>query len=633
MKILIIKLGAMGDVLRTTSVLKGLKEKYKSSEITWVTKKVSTSLLESNPLISKIIHFTEEGIKKIKNKKFDLIFNLDEEYEACKLADEIKGKIIGFYFDKNKKICPTKTNKEWYDMSRLGKKPKNDILKKKNKKTYQKILQEILEINSDYDEIIYNLTDKQKTFGKNFLRHHNLKEKDLIIGLNTGAGSVWPSKKWPITKTINLIEKLQKELDAKIILLGGPNEIERNKKICSMSNAQIINPGSGYNLSELPAIINCCKLFITTDTLVLHLALALKRKIIALFGPTPANEIKMYNLGHKIVSKSTSACSFKPDCKSMEKISVNEVFKKTKELINENATVIITSFKEKNLEKAIKSVMKQKIKKIPEIIIVSPDKEAKNLVKKYSKVYKNIKYFKDPGKGKSYALNLLFKDKSIKNEILIFTDGDITLEENAIENIKNKFNDPAVGCITGRVISSSKKNTKFGYWSHLLADVGAHKIREKLSKNNKFLECSGYLFAFRNNIIKNIPLDVPEDTVIPYIFWEKGYKIKYVDDAIVYVKNPNNLKDWLTQRVRTAKAHENLKKYFKNKEIPKVKSLSNEIKKGIFSIFTYPRSMKEFMWTAELYFARLYMWLKVHLDTKIKNKQYKDNWERIESTK
>ena len=56
-------------------------------------------------------------------------------------------------------------------------------------------------------------------------------------------------------------------------------------------------------------------------------------------------------------------------------------------------------------------------------------------------------------------------------------------------------------------------------------------------------------------------------------------------------------------------------------------------KKGFLWAFRYPNSLKEFIWTLSLFFARVYMWLIVYYEIKIKKKDYKDNWERVESTK
>jgi len=285
-------------------------------------------------------------------------------------------------------------------------------------------------------------------------------------------------------------------------------------------------------------------------------------------------------------------------------------------------SIIITSFNEPNLEKAILSILNQKINDKHEIIVVAPDKNAENLAKKYK-----IKYFKDPGKGKSYALNLLLR--KIKSDILILTDGDVYLGHNSINEILELFKDPMIGVVTGRPIPQENKDTKFGYWGNLLF-YGAHKIRKKLFNEGKFLECSGYLFAFRN-LIKEFPLDVAEDTIIPYIFNHKGYKIGYAEKALVYVKNPNNFKDWLRQRKRTAKGHETLMKYYPH--FPRVKSFWNEVKYGFFWALSYPQTIREMYWTILLIFARLYMWMLTLTESKLLKKQYQDAWERINSTK
>ena len=76
----------------------------------------------------------------------------------------------------------------------------------------------------------------------------------------------------------------------------------------------------------------------------------------------------------------------------------------------------------------------------------------------------------------------------LKSNILIFTDGDIYLGENAIEEIARKFDNDKVGFVGGRVVSQNERNTMLGYWSHLLADIGAHRTRKKRAVQNKFFE-------------------------------------------------------------------------------------------------------------------------------------------------
>lgn len=294
-------------------------------------------------------------------------------------------------------------------------------------------------------------------------------------------------------------------------------------------------------------------------------------------------------------------------------------------------SIVITAYKEPMLYRAIEAVLLQKIDDDYELIVAAPDKETEDMVNEYKKHYKNIRYFKDPGKGKSYALNMIFKE--LKGDIWLFTDGDVFLDNKAInETCRMLKNYPRIGCVAGRVFCENSRDTLFGYWGKLLADNGAHKIRKEHYSKGKFLECSGYLFAFRNNgIIKEIPLDVAEDSIIPYYFWKAGYKIGYAENARVFVKNPTTIKDWLKQRKRTADAHTKLTKYAP--DFPKVKSFKNEAVKGIFWIWSYPKNAKEYAWTFELVFVRLYMWLSLYYDLHFKKKQYGDGWERSETSK
>lgn len=292
-------------------------------------------------------------------------------------------------------------------------------------------------------------------------------------------------------------------------------------------------------------------------------------------------------------------------------------------------SIVITSFNEPEVKKAIEAVLRNNIKDKYELIVAAPDKETEDLVKELSKKNKRIKYFKDPGKGKSFALNVIFK--LLKGDIWIFTDGDIFIDDNAINELVKVFEDKNVGCATGRPISTNPKNNMLGFWSHLLYDAGAHKIRKELNEKGQFLECSGYLFAFRNNITKNIPLNVAEDTIIPYLTMKKGYKIRYAEKALVYVKNPTTIREFINQRKRTAKAHETLEDYAPF--FPKVKSFRNEIIKGTIPALKYPKTIKEYIWTLTLFITRLYIWIIVKWEDRIIKKRYNDGWERIESTK
>ncbi len=290
--------------------------------------------------------------------------------------------------------------------------------------------------------------------------------------------------------------------------------------------------------------------------------------------------------------------------------------------------IIITSYNEpKSTLRAVNTFLKQDTKEQFRIIICDPFEEVKEFIKKEIKDNR-VGFFLDPGEGKSYALNLLFEKlkSESKDDIFILTDGDVYVSDNAINEISDAFRNSEIGCVTGKPTPVDERNNKFGYWSHLLFS-GVHKVRKKLSDEKKFFECSGYLFAIRKGVINDFPLDVSEDSIIPYLFWQKGYKIKYLPSVEVYVKNPDNLKDWENQKIRNIKGHENLSKLFP--EMPRTKTFWNEIKYGLFHTLFYPKNFKEFSWTLNLFKSRYKIYNKAFKDLNKKD-TYSDGWRETE---
>ena len=292
-------------------------------------------------------------------------------------------------------------------------------------------------------------------------------------------------------------------------------------------------------------------------------------------------------------------------------------------------STIITAYKEeKTIGKTLDSILSENIKN-HEVIVSCPDQPTANVVKRYQKKHKNIQLIKDPGKGKPVALNLIFK--KARGDILILTDGDVYINKNAIKILVECFKDKKVGAATGRPISTNNRNNILGYWSHLLTDVGAHETRKKLANQNKFIVCSGYLYAIRKGLIKEIPNNsLSDDAVISSMIAKQGYKIAYSPKSKVYVKYPTTFKDWVKQKKRSTGGYLQLKELSKS-DIT-MRSFSKEAS-GIFRIFSYAKNPKEFFWTKLLILARIYLWIRIFIDLKIKRESFKKTWKRVETTK
>ena len=330
MNILIIKLGAMGDVVRSTSILPGLQKKYPKGAFYWVTKKESKDLMLGNPYLKEVL-FIEDGIGgKLKGMPFGLVVNLDEDEESLKLASEVHcDNVFGGYLD-NGNPAYRKDSSRWLDMGLISKfgKTKADELKKENEETYQNILCSMLEIEKSKPVLM--LSEDEVEFGAAFFSEKGVSEDAFVVGLNTAAGGRWKGKQISVEKTVELGKALHEKLGATLLLFGGPAEAERNSSIKEGLGDLVVDAGTENSLREFASLINQCDVLITSDSLALHLGVALSKKVIAFFGPTSNAEIDLDDNGVKLVAPEcgcfyNDACTLKPNC--VEHIPVEDFVK------------------------------------------------------------------------------------------------------------------------------------------------------------------------------------------------------------------------------------------------------------------------------------------------------------------
>lgn len=334
-RILIIKLGSMGDVLRTTPLLRGLKEKYPFSQISWLTYCESVPILEGNTLINRLYSFDLRDTLVLQAEEFDLLINLDKDPEALAIASLMNSKKkMGYAMGVNGNIIALNPATEY--SIRLG--FDDDLKFHQNRKTYPEMIFEIAELPFDLKkEYVFDLPQKNILFSHKYLQENKVEEEDVLIGINTGAGRRFVNKNLSEAQIAFLANKFLNNLAAKVILLGGPLEILTNQRIKKLARRDVLD--SGYlELKDFAALVNRCNLLICADTLTMHLAIALEKPVIAIFGPTCAQEIELYNRGVKIISPIEcspcyqNTCLKKPNC--MDMINPDEIFNKVLNLLN-----------------------------------------------------------------------------------------------------------------------------------------------------------------------------------------------------------------------------------------------------------------------------------------------------------
>jgi len=332
-KILVIKLDAMGDVLRTTSLLPALKEKYPESNITWLTKANSIDLFKHNPLVDRVLEYEDTKIiPLLKVEKFDLIIHPDASPQSAALAsysnsDIKKGFILN---DVGKVVSANDEAVEWFEMGAF------DQFKKVNKKSYQQILFEISDMEFKGEEIQLYLSKEELKLKDSIARKMSLLDSDLVIGLNTGASNRWQFKQWRLEGYIDLVREIRKNFKVEILLFGGPEEVERNE-ILLQHFPDLIDTGTNNGLREFFTKLDIADILVTGDTMALHAAAALKKEVVCLFGPTSYNEIYDYGRIAKVYPDMDclvcykSKCDFVPNC--MESINVEMVYNEIEKII------------------------------------------------------------------------------------------------------------------------------------------------------------------------------------------------------------------------------------------------------------------------------------------------------------
>lgn len=308
-RLLIIKLDAMGDVLRTTALLPALADAHPGAAITWITRRESRPLLERNPYITEVFEYGPDVLLQLQTRAFDRAINLDAGKTSAALASMANAKQKdGFVLDARGYVQATNpAARKWLEMGVF------DDLKRQGTRTYQEIMLEIIGCAGTDHRYVLELTEEERARGRAHLERMGIDLSRPVIGLNSGAGQRWQLKQWREEGYLELVERLAKH-GVQFVLLGGPEERERHQRLISRSRVPLIDSGCDNPVRHFAAIVAACSVVVAGDTLAMHLALALRRRAVILFGPTSSAEIEMYGFGEKVVPQMDCLVCYKPTC-------------------------------------------------------------------------------------------------------------------------------------------------------------------------------------------------------------------------------------------------------------------------------------------------------------------------------
>ena len=343
MHVALIKLGALGDVVRTTSLVPGLKRLDPGLELTWVTDPAAAPLVGYHPDVRFVRTPDEPGTWR--DTDFDWVISLDDNLVACHLASQLRSlQLSGAYRAADGTLRYTPDLEEWFGMGLLRPADEGGLAeanrrKQANPRTFGEILFAGLRLPGPVERPLVPVPPAARHEAGRVLVDLGVhaaadlagERRGPLVALNTGAGSRWKYKSWGEEDSAQLAARLHDELGATVLLTGGVDEAVRNARIVAAANRPgVLALPLVPDLLVFTALLGRCDAVVTSDSLALHLALSQGARTIAFFGPTSDAEIDMFGLGEKVVTPLPcrrcylADCDVRPHC--MQSIGVARLF-------------------------------------------------------------------------------------------------------------------------------------------------------------------------------------------------------------------------------------------------------------------------------------------------------------------
>ncbi len=153
-------------------------------------------------------------------------------------------------------------------------------------------------------DLQFPLTADDEAFADSFMKKNGIAERELVVGMHPGTATFKNQikRRWEPQKFAELSRRLVTELGARVLIFGGPDEADLKREILDGSGRANVITVEAPGIPETAAVINRCNAFVTNDSGLMHIASAMKRRIVAIIGPTNTNYIHPWHTEYRIAS-------------------------------------------------------------------------------------------------------------------------------------------------------------------------------------------------------------------------------------------------------------------------------------------------------------------------------------------
>jgi lipopolysaccharide heptosyltransferase II len=290
-KILIIRLSSIGDIVLTSPLIQLLRQKYPESTIDFVVKKALLDLVAHNPAIEHIYIFDKsQGFKQLRDfkkqirlAKYDLIIDIHKNFRSLYLRTGSSARRIVKY-----KKYPFR---RWL-LVQLKINLFREVIPIAQR--YITSLPEFRHIKKS-PELNFQIPGEVK---KQVSEKWSIAADKPIYGMAPGAS--FKTKRWTVEGFIAIARYIIDHLNGAIILFGNERDLAITSQITAKVSGEIIDSAGKCSLLETAALLDQCELIITNDTGLMHIATALDKKVVAIFGST-TKELGFFPYSNKAV--------------------------------------------------------------------------------------------------------------------------------------------------------------------------------------------------------------------------------------------------------------------------------------------------------------------------------------------
>jgi heptosyltransferase-2 len=313
-RILIIKTGAAGDVIRTTPILRRLKDEFRDCEITWLTRWPDVV----PAMVDIVVEPDLENSLWLMAQEFDVLCSLDKDRECIALAELISAR--------EKYGFGQRRGRAWPFDERGTQKLLTGLFDDTMRENTTSYVEEVFEIcGFDFRGEKYVLDRPEVS------RRWDLPHDKPVVGLNTGCGMRWATRLWPEEHWVELAGMLKEEGFAPLVM-GGAAEDEKNRRIARSGSAVYLGH---FALRDFISLVDQCDLIVTAVTMALHIAIGLEKKVVLFNNAFNKREFELYGLGTIIEPPKDCVACYRQECdeECMSMITPRQVLEASKTLL------------------------------------------------------------------------------------------------------------------------------------------------------------------------------------------------------------------------------------------------------------------------------------------------------------